>query len=165
MTINDILLNLARTQVRLKPEIDALKQQKNAATAALNAAQTELETADKATHEAIMQYIQETGDLTPHPLVTFRRTTDLMYDRQSAIETLIDWELSDDEYDVAAVVDLLIKGKLGDYLTIKVELDVRKFESDLRDDKVATGIDYETVPAPQIAIGKLGSLLIEAGEA
>lgn len=87
-----------------------------------------------------LAYIADTGDLTPHPSLTFRRTKKLMYDKTAALEACI-----------AREANFMIRRV--------VELDVRAFEHAWAMGTIPWA-QIEEVPAPTVAIAKLGDVLI-----
>lgn len=158
--------HLATLRSEIEPIIPELKEQKNKAAAVLSKYEKELSDAETAVREAALDYIQRTGDLDPHPAITFRRTTKLMYEKESIMYDLLTTELDE----LATEPDRLIKEeemykvlsseKIGKYLKVNVSLDVREFEKDFKDGKL-NWAQVEEVSSPTIAIGKLGDILIK----
>lgn len=107
--------------------------------AANSAALAEMEAALKAD---ILKHALETGELKPHPAITFRRTTKLVYDKLLVLESLK-------------------REGVQEYIRVKEELDVRGFEKAWRTGALAW-LEVEQVVEPSIVLGKLGDLLIAA---
>jgi hypothetical protein len=156
---------LAVLRSEIEPILPTLKEQKNKVAAELAKYEKELSDAETAVREVALDYIQQTGDLDPHPALTFRRTTKLMYEKESIMYDLLTTELDE----LATEPDRLIKeeemykvlssGGMGKYLKVAVSLDVRAFEKDFKDGKL-TWAQVEEVSSPTIAIGKLGDIII-----
>ena len=107
---------------------------------AANSAQlAEMEAALKAD---VLSHALETGELKLHPAITFRRTTKLVYDK-------------------VTVLDSLKRECVAEYIRVKEELDVRGFEKAWRAGTLAW-LEVEQVSEPSISLGKLGDLLIAA---
>ena len=144
------LLELAREQQRVESENARLREQLELAyrryvkpledQIAANAAR--LEQMEDALRADTLRFVAETGNTTPHPSLTFRRTTRLCYDREATLRAAED------------------HGALN-LVRVKRELNVREFESAWRRG-LAAWAEVEEVPAPTVAVGKLGDLLIQA---
>lgn len=104
--------------------------------------ETRLAEMEKRLKTDTLAYVAETGDLTPHPKLTFRRTTKLVYDKETMLR------LAED------------RGALN-LIRVKKELNVREFEHQWRNGHLPWA-EVEEVNDPTIALSKLGDLLIEA---
>jgi phage host-nuclease inhibitor protein Gam len=109
--------------------------------AANSAGLAEMEAALKA---EVLSHAMETGELKLHPAITFRRTTKLVYDKMSVLESLK-------------------REGVAEYIRVKEELDVRGFEKAWRAGSLAWLEEaVEQVVEPTVSLGKLGDLLIAA---
>lgn len=89
-----------------------------------------------------LAYVAETGDKTPHSKITYRVMPRLVYDKAVVLKLA-------EDYGAAHLI------------RVKRELDVRAFEKDWKAGR-AEWASVEKVEEPEIALAKLGDLLIEA---
>ena len=91
--LNKVVLELAEMREKCAPLIEELTTQRNGADQDLKYYKGLVERAEDKVREFAMEYVQQTGDLEPHPSLTFRRTTKLMYEKEPIIHDLLTTEL------------------------------------------------------------------------
>ena len=139
-TVQARLTELARARKQadeLNANLKLRRAELDAEIAANETAPSELEASIKAD---LLDYMQETGDLHIHPLVTFQRRHKLVYDKEEVLASLESEGLSE-------------------YVRVKKELDARRFEADFKSGKLAW-VNAEEINAPVIAFSGLGELLL-----
>lgn len=152
MDFNSRLLELARLEATTRDANEQLTALRDRLferyiaplDAAIEINEDRLEEAVATLKADTLRYVAETGDLTPHPSLTFRRTTKLLYDKDAALRAAEDHGASN-------------------FVRVKKELNVRDFESAWRRGLLPWA-EVEEVPAPTVALGRLGDLLILAEE-
>ena len=159
---------LAELRADLEPVLPDLKARKNEAAKRVKDAEDALTAAEDELRKAALDYVTSTGDLNLPEGLTFRRSTKLMYEPAEILSEIVQTELMEmgtgEEWDGLIPVDdayaMLGSGKLGKYVKVVVSLDVKAFEADWKDGLLKWA-DIEQVPAPQVAISKLGSIIIQ----
>lgn len=138
--IQKALLELAHVRQDSEAGIANLDRDINEIKVAKEALVAYRDKVEKETREAILTYMQETGDLKAHPNVTFQRRKKLAYDKEEALMYVV------------------VNDRRGLYRS-KPELDVRAFENALKADTLAD-FQWEEINVPTLEIGKLGDLLV-----
>lgn len=137
--IHDRLREFAQLQAETDPLIKTIDAVIDHAQAERKTYLSALADAESALRADILDYMASTGDLHASPLVTFRRTYKLMYDKDAALA--------------------YAHQRRPDLLRIKEELNVRKFEAAVKNGELPD-FDAEETAAPTLEIHPLGELLL-----
>lgn len=137
--IHDRLREFAHLQAEYQSQIERLREEEKVIADKRRVLQNYLDEQEQEVRTDILDYMASTGDLHASPLVTFRRTRKLMYDKETALA--------------------YVQQNHREFLRVVESLDVRKFEAAVKNGELPD-FDAEVVPAPTLEIHPLGELLL-----